>query len=477
MGISTHELVHQARWLSQELSGAHVQELRQPDRGSLVLSFRNPGKTTHLLIDLHPGTASVHTVLRPPENPPRPHGLQGLLRNGLRGRLLGADAVGGDRILRLQFEGRDGGIQALVAELFPPRPELFVLGPEDLILGRSGLRDREPGGGHAGRRWTPPPRSGAASPGDLLPDGPELDTRLRDRWEAARVEQERVVAAREAREGARRMLRREENLLASLRKELPSVGAAAQRREEAVLLQTGFRKIPRDATEVLLEDLFGDSAPRRVPLVPGLAPQEQVRRAFREAARLERRLVELPPRIDALLARLDQTRRLLAPEQSDPTRVPTVRPPQAEKARTRRYRTAAGVVIAIGGNARENDALTWGRARPDHWWFHVRDRPGPHVVAFSTAETCPEEVAAMAGQLAASHAGLPTGERVEVWRVRVRDLRRARGAPPGAVSVYRGTVDTVVVRESGELDLTAVTGGGYGHSGRKDPLSCSHPRR
>ena len=41
--------------------------------------------------------------------------------------------------------------------------------------------------------------------------------------------------------------------------------------------------------------------------------------------------------------------------------------------------TEGGVVIRVGRNAKDNDALVAG-AQPHHVWFHLEDRPSAHVV-------------------------------------------------------------------------------------------------
>ncbi len=46
----------------------------------------------------------------------------------------------------------------------------------------------------------------------------------------------------------------------------------------------------------------------------------------------------------------------------------------------RRYRTGSGLEVLVGRNNTQNDRLTLRVARPDDYWFHVRNSPGSHVI-------------------------------------------------------------------------------------------------
>ncbi|MBU1219576.1 DUF814 domain-containing protein [Myxococcota bacterium] len=49
----------------------------------------------------------------------------------------------------------------------------------------------------------------------------------------------------------------------------------------------------------------------------------------------------------------------------------------------RKYISEAGIIILCGKTASDNHSLTFSKARGNDYWFHVRDFPGSHVVAFT----------------------------------------------------------------------------------------------
>ena len=106
------------------------------------------------------------------------------------------------------------------------------------------------------------------------------------------------------------------------------------------------------------------------------------------------------------------------------------------------YRTAwiDGFEALIGRGDVENDALTFGVARPLDFWLHVAGPPGSHVVVRNPDEldALPPAVLERAAQLAAWHSKARGSRgKVEVHACRVADVSKPRGFEPGMVRLRR----------------------------------------
>jgi len=101
-----------------------------------------------------------------------------------------------------------------------------------------------------------------------------------------------------------------------------------------------------------------------------------------------------------------------------------------------RYVTGDGLTVLAARSARQNEVLSLKMARPDDLWFHVRGRPGSHVLLRLPPEragTPPERSVYQAAAVAAHLSAARDGGKVEVDYTRARNLRRPKGAPPGLV--------------------------------------------
>jgi predicted ribosome quality control (RQC) complex YloA/Tae2 family protein len=96
-----------------------------------------------------------------------------------------------------------------------------------------------------------------------------------------------------------------------------------------------------------------------------------------------------------------------------------------------------GLSILVGRNSRQNDDVTFGRAKGDDWWFHARGVPGAHVIVRTRGQPLPPGTIRYAAELAAYYSRSRGEARVAVDYTRRRRVRRIRGAAPGLVA-YAG---------------------------------------
>jgi predicted ribosome quality control (RQC) complex YloA/Tae2 family protein len=109
-----------------------------------------------------------------------------------------------------------------------------------------------------------------------------------------------------------------------------------------------------------------------------------------------------------------------------------------------------GLTILVGRNSRQNDEVTFQRARADDWWFHARGVPGAHVIVRASGQSLPPDTIQYAAELAAYYSRSRGEANVAVDYTRRRRVRRIRGAAPGLVS-YAGE-QTVRVTPRGPDD-------------------------
>jgi predicted ribosome quality control (RQC) complex YloA/Tae2 family protein len=113
-----------------------------------------------------------------------------------------------------------------------------------------------------------------------------------------------------------------------------------------------------------------------------------------------------------------------------------------EKPRTdvaRAFTSPDGMEVLVGKSARDNDVLTFQIASQRDFWLHVAGSPGSHVVVRNPEglDTLPRETLRYAALLAARHSKMKAGGTITVHVSRVKDVGRARGAPPGQVTLRR----------------------------------------
>jgi predicted ribosome quality control (RQC) complex YloA/Tae2 family protein len=274
-----------------------------------------------------------------------------------------------------------------------------------------------------------------------------------------------------------RLERRRRSLQAELDR---AAGFERERHKGELILAYMYGLAPgQTRLEIPDEDLVIDLDPDRTPL-------EQAQALFREYQRARAAVEGVPARLEAVelgLRYLDEiatqldlaadhdtiqllrteiaalpedpgTRPAAAEQEPPPAKRPPPKPSRKDRKdrkprldtrpATRESRLATtpgkatsrdGFTLLYGRSARQNDALTFGLARPDDLWLHARGVPGSHVVIRATGRPIPESTVAEAARLAARHSKARADSAVDVIVTEKRHVRRIPGAPPGLVTV------------------------------------------
>ena len=312
---------------------------------------------------------------------------------------------------------------------------------------------------------------------------------------AAALERARFAqAVRALRKYRSRVARRVERLHA----DLAEAERAPQFRRFGETLLAYLKQVPARAESVALPDPGDPTVTHEIPLEPRLSPQANAARYFKRAAKGQRGLKAVPPRlgaveaelhalevlierarpvlelaaegspsaldpalaraVDAALARLPETVRdsIGAPEVAKTPGAAGPRGRNAEprpaavaageerapsaRLQPRRLKTAEGWDVLIGRTSEGNDYLTHHLARPEDYWFHVgAGVSGSHVVlrrGKGKNEPSKQTLEEVAAW-AAFYSQARTAGRVPVIVTQKKYVRKPRKAKAGLAMVER----------------------------------------
>ncbi|HEX9050133.1 MAG TPA: NFACT family protein, partial [Anaeromyxobacter sp.] len=303
------------------LAGARVDAVRGRSERAIVLELFGRAGAARVLVSAEADFTRLHAASERPPRPERPGRLEQLLRAELVGaRLAAIEALPGDRVVALRFEGARGEAR-LVAELTGRHGNLFLLGADGVIRASAGRnlserRNLVPGAPYVPP--APPPAPGAPEvrfapvAGERFP----LSVAIEREYAAREAERRLGEARRRIREPVRAGIARASRALARLADEAARVPAAEADRRTADLLKANLRLVKRGMREVVVTE-WTEEGPREVTVAldPALGPQANLERCYRRyrrivesAARVAERTAEVRAReaaLRALLARVD----------------------------------------------------------------------------------------------------------------------------------------------------------------------------
>jgi predicted ribosome quality control (RQC) complex YloA/Tae2 family protein len=471
--LSLRELERAAAVVQERFRGARLERALQRGRFELELTLAGgaaPGSRGVLLLSCRPRAGRVALREAPQPAPAAPGPFAQYLRAHLsRARLAGARLEGGDRVLALSFEAREGRFE-LVLQLMGPRSNVYLLDAERRL--RLSLRPLEETRRDlaGGAPWQPP-ASAPPPPGeDRFAATP--DAELLEAIEAHYVAAEAGAEVEDLRRRLTRALERQRASLDKkekrLREDLAAAEAGGVAGRLGELLKGVLASVPPGAESVSARD-FATGEPVTIPLDPTLSAaanlaalfkrqkksERQALRAGQELgaldarredlARIEAALVRVPEgELEAFAARPEVARLVErhAPAPPPEPRARTERPRRGElpaRLRPRRYRSRDGLEIWVGRSDEGNDHLTTRLARGKDLFFHLESSPGSHVVLRTEGRgDPPPESLLEAAELAVHFSSQKNTSRADVHVAAIKDVSKPKGAKPGLVYVHRG---------------------------------------
>lgn len=467
MPLSLAEIKQVLGELAPVLSQAWIQKIHQPTPSTMTLDLRAGRQTLTLLLSAHPEAGRIHLTRRRLPNPPQPPPFCQFLRAHLQGgRIEAIEQVDDDRLVALRISAR-GASHTLLVELTGRNTDLLLLDSQGTILrALRGERQKPgeiyhpPGGGRrqpsSRMEALPTPPSPSAAAEHAFPISASLDEHYHA-YEADRArERQRQARLIHVRKTIKKLRRRREGLEMDLEK-------ASRYREYArygELLKQHLGTIHKGQDRITVIDYFDPAFPELViPLDPAKDARRNLDDYFKKHRKYQTAQRELEPRIQTTtrdLDALESERRALEdgtwepPQQENQRGFPAVpsaasatASPEKGRSKTekragpfRRFLSFDQFPIYVGRNARENDELSTKFVRSDDVWLHARGVPGSHVVVrLAKGAKIPRETLLDAANLALLYSDFKKSGKGDVIYTRGKWVKKAKGQPPGAVSV------------------------------------------
>lgn len=243
----------------------------------------------------------------------------------------------------------------------------------------------------------------------------------------------------------------------ALAQSLPSVGEIDRLRTSGELILAYASQIKAGQNTLSAETETGIV---EIPLDPKRSPVDNAQEYFREYRRLQHAAARVPALLAVANADLEYAEQMindleLAENRAEiDTVIVTAREAgllqsTQQKARVkpsepRVVTSRDGFAILVGKNARQNEEITFRRAKPDDIWLHARKVAGAHVVILQAGQEIPESTIEQAAVLAAQSSQARDDSRVDVIVTARRNVHRVRGGRMGMVTVRGERVVTVV---------------------------------
>jgi predicted ribosome quality control (RQC) complex YloA/Tae2 family protein len=102
-----------------------------------------------------------------------------------------------------------------------------------------------------------------------------------------------------------------------------------------------------------------------------------------------------------------------------------------------KFITSGGHTVLCGKNNVQNDFITTKLASKHDWWFHVKNKPGSHVIMLCEEGEDPDASEfTEAAEIAAYYSSLRDGENVAVDYTLAKNVKKPTGSAPGHVVYY-----------------------------------------
>ena len=460
MSLSDAEIALVVREVREAVCPGRVDQIYQLSPTDLSWKIRTPHGPRHLLLSAHPTRSRLHLLTRAPTPPEAPPDFARSLRNHLGGALLtGIEQAGSDRVVTLAFE--KGPIRCtFVAEIMGRGSHLLLVDGSGEILAalkpyRGRRRTLVPG-----VPYVPPKRPDEPRPPSVRPflggeGGPSrlVEAFYREEEEKAGL-RERVSALSKSLGKAKR---KASSAVRKMRASLAEAAEADKWQRMGEALKMSLSSMTKGMEEVVLPDLSAPGEPRvRIPLDPARTPVENMASLFRKARKLKRGRGVIEKRLaraegelqeileaEAALGSAEAEEGVTEIEEAVRSRgwLPRTPSPKGASQRRlghRRFTSLDGIEIWVGKSGRENEEMTFRRARGEDLFLHVDGRPGSHVIVrLGRGVEIPQETLLDAAELAAHFSSARDMPKVQVIYAPRKHVSRGKRDKVGQVTVAR----------------------------------------
>lgn len=261
-------------------------------------------------------------------------------------------------------------------------------------------------------------------------------------------------------------LKKNKRKLKKLQKEFQATENAENFKIKGEVLTTYLYQVKAGSDTITLPNYYANNAPLQIALSKRLSPSQNAQRYFKKYQKLKNAVQHLTEQIRLTQEEIAYLDRILAQiELATPGDLPDIKvelqeqgyiqkDKQAKRKRPHklskpeRFHASDGTPILVGKNNLQNDRLTLKTARKNHYWLHVKDLPGSHVIVESAEPS--EATLVEAATIAAYYSKARLSANIPVDYVRVKNIHKPNGAKPGFV-IYTGQKTLFVTPEEKEV--------------------------
>ena len=489
MAFDAGMMAFSVKEISASLVGGKVEKIYQPSRDEIIILVKN-GPTRRLKISAG-ASPMIGMTEKKTENPEKAPMFCMLLRKHLSGgRVSGVSQLGFERCIQISFDSYDElGFPTekhIIAEVMGKYSNIILADGEGKIIAvlkPVELSDKQLRPILPGMRYELPPAQAKSDPTSYDTDFAAVLAEYSDTTPASRAVCAAFlgISSSNAAELAFRAGGSTDILLGECRDRLASELSSFRKmigegsgtptlvkyRLWGDLITANIYRIDRNSDKVLLENYYDEMKPVEIHLDTRLTPQANAQRFYKKYHKSKNAVVQLEKQLELAaqelgyiksvedaLSRADGEKELaqIREELRDAGYASKIRHNSSGKKKTApsylTFRTEGGYTVYCGKNNISNDYIRTHLASKNDWWFHVKDRPGSHVVMITDGDEPSEKDFTEAATVAAVHSSAPKGASVPVDYVKVRELKRPSGAKPGFVIYHTNWTAYVTADEA-----------------------------
>ncbi|KAA9301862.1 MULTISPECIES: NFACT family protein [Aerococcus] len=237
----------------------------------------------------------------------------------------------------------------------------------------------------------------------------------------------------------------------NLRKDLEKSQKADHYQLFGELLTSNLYQLKDKQESVDLPNYYDDNRLVHIPLKVELSPAENAQAYYQKYNKLTNSRSHIQEQLAKSQEEIDYLESIQAQiEWSNPKELELIREELKEEGyikdrkkkthkrikplKPRQFTSPSGYAIKVGRNNKQNDQLTMRQANKNHYWFHVKDIPGSHVILES--DQAEEEDIRAAASIAAHYSKARHSNNVPVDYTLVKDVKKPNGAKPGFVNYF-----------------------------------------
>lgn len=265
------------------------------------------------------------------------------------------------------------------------------------------------------------------------------------------------------------ILKKDKSKIKKLNKQLSQTDVMAKYNLYGELLTTYMSQFKRGSSSIVLTNYYNNEEVK-IKLNPEYSPSDNAQHYYKKYRKLQNSIPHVQEQLDITTNEVNYLESVLASlEYVDIEDVDGIvdelidsgyikkKRRNARKKRKKHvgedFQSSTGVDIIVGKNNIENDQLTMKLSQKNHYWFHVKDIPGSHVILKTSDPD--EQSITEAATIAAYYSKARDSSKVPVDYVKIKNIRKPNGAKPGYV-IFEGQ-KTILVDPDRQLvaDLKA----------------------